>query len=69
MKCLESSRKSRNVPINELALVYVNLINYMDRSTVAGLLEEIKKDKDFDIHKVRDYHEVLFLSIDNERQA
>ena len=61
--------KCRNVPINELALVYVNLINYMDRSTVAGLLEEIKKDKDFDIHKVRDYHEVLFLSIDNERQA
>ena len=52
MKCIESSRKSRNVPINELALVYVNLINYMDRSTVAGLLEEIKKDKDFDIHKV-----------------
>ena len=60
MKCWESSRKSRNVPINKLALVYVNLINYMDRSTVAGLLEEIKKDKDFDIHKVRDYYEVLF---------
>ena len=31
--------------------MYVNLINYMDRSTVAGMLEEIKRDKDFDIKK------------------
>ena len=30
-------------------LVYVNLINYMDRSTVAGMLEHIKQDKDFNI--------------------
>ena len=34
-----------------IGLVYVNLINYMDRSTVAGMLEEIKRDKDFDIKK------------------
>ena len=32
-------------------LVYVNLINYMDRSTVAGMLDEIKRDKDFAIQK------------------
>jgi hypothetical protein len=31
--------------------VYVNLINYMDRSTVAGMLEKIKTDKDFNIQK------------------
>ncbi|XP_023325518.1 protein spinster [Eurytemora carolleeae] len=37
--------------ISVLVLVYVNLINYMDRSTVAGMLEEIKRDKDFDIKK------------------
>ena len=34
-----------------LCLVYVNLINYMDRSTVAGMLDEIKRDKDFAIKK------------------
>ncbi len=32
-------------------VVYVNLINYMDRSTVAGMLEKIKTDKDFNIQK------------------
>ena len=31
--------------------MYVNLINYMDRSTVAGMLEKIKTDKDFNIQK------------------
>jgi len=35
--------------ITVLILVYVNLINYMDRSTVAGMLEHIKQDKDFNI--------------------
>ena len=30
-------------------LTFVNLINYMDRSTVAGMLEHIKQDKDFNI--------------------
>ena len=34
-----------------MILVYVNLINYMDRSTVAGMLEKIKQDKDFNIKK------------------
>jgi len=34
-----------------LILVYVNLINYMDRSTVAGMLEKIKQDKNFNIKK------------------
>jgi len=37
--------------LSVFVLVYVNLINYMDRSTVAGLLEEIKVDKDFNIQK------------------
>merc|ERR1719461_1458753 len=44
-------RLDKGKAVTVLVLVYVNLINYMDRSTVAGLLEEIKKDKDFDIHK------------------
>jgi len=35
--------------LSVLILVYVNLINYMDRSTVAGMLNEIKHDKDFNI--------------------
>lgn len=37
--------------ISVIILVYVNLINYMDRSTVAGMLEKIKTDKDFNIQK------------------
>eukprot|EP00088_Acartia_fossae_P070919 TRINITY_DN9614_c0_g1_i12.p1 TRINITY_DN9614_c0_g1~~TRINITY_DN9614_c0_g1_i12.p1 ORF type:complete len:587 (-),score=117.68 TRINITY_DN9614_c0_g1_i12:765-2525(-) len=37
--------------LSVLILVYVNLINYMDRSTVAGMLNEIKHDKDFNITK------------------
>jgi len=37
--------------ITVIILVYVNLINYMDRSTVAGMLEKIKTDKDFNITK------------------
>jgi len=32
-----------------IILVYVNLINYMDRSTVAGMLERIKQDPYFNI--------------------
>jgi len=35
--------------VTVLVLVYVNLINYMDRSTVAGMLERIKQDKSFNI--------------------
>ena len=30
-------------------LFYVNLLNYMDRSTVAGMISFIKDDEDFDI--------------------
>ncbi len=33
-----------------LVLVFVNLINYMDRSTVAGMINSIKNDPDFNIH-------------------
>eukprot|EP00090_Calanus_glacialis_P008185 TRINITY_DN1649_c0_g2_i1.p1 TRINITY_DN1649_c0_g2~~TRINITY_DN1649_c0_g2_i1.p1 ORF type:complete len:563 (-),score=152.44 TRINITY_DN1649_c0_g2_i1:282-1970(-) len=35
--------------VTVIVLVYVNLINYMDRSTVAGMLEKIKQDKNFNI--------------------
>jgi len=35
--------------VTVIVLVYVNLINYMDRSTVAGMLERIKQDKNFNI--------------------
>ena len=41
----ENLHKGKAVTV--LILVYVNLINYMDRSTVAGMLEHIKQDKDF----------------------
>ena len=43
----ENLHKGKAVTV--LVLVYVNLINYMDRSTVAGLLEYIKTDEDFHI--------------------
>ena len=43
----ENLHKGKAVTV--LILVYVNLINYMDRSTVAGMLEHIKQDKDFNI--------------------
>ena len=42
-----NKRKAMTVAI----LVFVNLINYMDRSTVAGLLPKIKADKHFKIEK------------------
>ena len=42
-----NKRKAMTVAI----LVYVNLINYMDRSTVAGMLPKIKADTDFKIEK------------------
>ena len=32
-----------------LVLVFVNLINYMDRSTVAGMMDSIRKDAAFHI--------------------
>ena len=32
-----------------LVLVFINLINYMDRSTVAGMIESIRKDPYFNI--------------------
>ena len=32
-----------------LVLVFVNLINYMDRSTVAGMMDSIRKDPAFHI--------------------
>ena len=35
--------------VTVLVLVYVNLINYMDRSSVAGMLGRIKQDKNFNI--------------------
>ena len=31
-----------------LVLCFVNLINYMDRSTVAGMIDDIKTDPSFD---------------------
>ena len=43
----ENLHKGKAVTV--LILVYVNLINYMDRSTVAGMLGHIKQDKDFNI--------------------
>ncbi len=33
-----------------VVLIYVNLINYMDRSTVAGMIDSIKNDPHFNIH-------------------
>ena len=32
-----------------IVLVYCNLINYMDRSTVAGMMDSIRKDPAFHI--------------------
>jgi len=43
----ENLNKGKAVTV--IVLVYVNLINYMDRSTVAGLLDKIKGDKNFNI--------------------
>ena len=40
---------------NVAILVYVNLINYMDRSTVAGMINSIKNDKDFNIQNQDTY--------------
>jgi len=44
-------RLNKRKAVTVLILVYVNLINYMDRSTVAGMLEKIKNDQDFNIKK------------------
>ena len=44
-------RLNKRKAMTVLILVYVNLINYMDRSTVAGMLEKIKQDKNFNITK------------------
>ena len=35
--------------ITVIILCYCNLINYMDRSTVAGMVSFIKEDKDFNV--------------------
>lgn len=40
----------RKNSITVLTLVYINLINYMDRSTVAGMIDSIKNDPYFQIH-------------------
>ncbi|XP_059099450.1 protein spinster-like [Tigriopus californicus] len=40
----------RKKSITVLTLVYINLINYMDRSTVAGMIDSIKNDPYFQIH-------------------
>jgi len=45
------SRLNRQHALTVLILVYINLINYMDRSTVAGLLEKIKHDPAFNVHE------------------
>jgi len=45
------TRLNKRKAVTVIILVYVNLINYMDRSTVAGMLEKIKTDKDFNITK------------------
>jgi len=42
-------RLDKGKAVTVMVLVYVNLINYMDRSTVAGMLERIKQDKSFHI--------------------
>jgi len=34
-------------------LVFINLINYMDRSTVAGMINSIRDDPSFNVHSDR----------------
>jgi len=43
------SRLDKRKTITTAVLVYINLINYMDRSTVAGMLEKIKHDPYFNV--------------------
>lgn len=43
------ARLNKPNSITVLVLVYINLINYMDRSTVAGMLEKIKQDPSFNV--------------------
>jgi len=43
------ARLDKSKAVTVVILVYVNLINYMDRSTVAGMLPKIKLDKHFNI--------------------
>lgn len=37
-----------------LVLVFINLINYMDRSTVAGMMDDIRHDPFFHVNNDRD---------------
>ena len=46
------SRLDKRKTITTAVLVYINLINYMDRSTVAGMLEKIKHDPYFNVTQV-----------------
>ena len=40
---------SLRAPLLPIVVVFVNLINYMDRSTVAGMMDSIRKDAAFNI--------------------
>ena len=37
-----------------LILCFVNFINYMDRSTIAGMMEDIKHDRNFNVKSDKD---------------
>ena len=43
------SELNKTHAVTVILLVYCNLINYMDRSTVAGMISFIKEDKDFNV--------------------
>ena len=40
---------NKTYALTVILLCYCNLINYMDRSTVAGMISFIKEDKDFNV--------------------
>ena len=44
------SELNKAYAVTVIILCYCNLINYMDRSTVAGMISFIKEDKDFNVH-------------------
>ena len=43
------SELNKAYAVTVVLLCYCNLINYMDRSTVAGMISFIKEDKDFNV--------------------
>ena len=58
------SELNKTHAVTVILLVYCNLINYMDRSTVAGMISFIKEDKDFNVKsdKKLGLLQVLFLN-------